>query len=308
MPDSLSILQEIAATGSGRLALIVERSGSAPRGVGAMLLLKADGNCNGTVGGGSLEQQIVEALQQIQRDGEAYTRLFQLVPERDGMSCGGRLTVLLTKLSYDAIPAFAAATASLEAGRGCILQVGLVDNGQACWSVETPLADTLQRYSIPLQPAPDLLICGAGHIGQALASMALTAGFKVKVLDDRAKMLVADCFSDPVESVLISSFKDCLKYQQITPASFVLIATYDHQYDQIVLEQALATDAGYIGMVGSRRKREELFGHLCIKGMTEADLSRVRCPVGVAIGAETPAEIAVSILAEMIAVQRGKNL
>lgn len=306
MSDSLLILQEIATTGSGWLALIVERSGSAPRGVGAMLLLKPDGSCSGTVGGGGLEQQVVEALQQIQADGAACTRSFQLVPEQDGMPCGGAVTLLLAKLSGNAAPVFAAATASLETGQGCSLQVGLADNGLACWSLETPLADKEQRYSIPLQPAPILFICGAGHIGQALAPMAITAGFKVKVLDDRAKLLAADRFPDPVETVLIPNFNGCLRCQQLTPASFVLIATYDHQHDQTVLEQALATEAGYIGMVGSRRKREELFGLLRANGTNEADLSRVRCPVGLNIGAETPAEIAVSILAEMIAVQRGK--
>lgn len=307
MPDMLQILKEVATTGSGSLALIVERSGSAPCGVGAMLLLKADGSCDGTVGGGSLEQQIVQALQQIQRDGAAYTRSFQLVPERDGMSCGGSLTVLLARLSHDVIPAFAAATASLETGLCCSLKVSLTENSQACWSIDPSSCDAAQCYCIDLQPAPDLLICGAGHIGQALAPMAITAGFKVTVLDDRADLLGAVRFYGSVKTVLIPSFNDCLSCQQITAASFVLIATYDHQHDQIVLEQAMTTDAGYIGMVGSRRKREELFGNLRRKCVDESDLSRVRCPVGLDIGAETPAEIAVSILAEMIAARRGQK-
>ena len=306
MSETLQILNEVAATGAGALALIVERLGSVPRGVGAMLLLRPDGSCSGTVGGGSLEQQVVAALGQQQQDGHGVIRSFQLLPEQDGMPCGGSLSLLLVRLCPAAIPVFTAAAACLEAGRGCNLQVGLTDNDQACWSVDLPSVDAVQRYSIPLQPAPGLLICGAGHIGQALAPMAVAAGLKVTVLDDRADLLAADRFPTAVKTFLVAGFQGCLQCQQITPATSVLIVTYGHQHDQTVLEQALATDAGYIGMVGSRRKREELFGMLRANGVSDADLSRVCCPVGLAIGAETPAEIAVSILAEMIAFRRHK--
>jgi xanthine dehydrogenase accessory factor len=307
MSEALQILNEIATTGSGWLALIVERTGSAPRGVGAMLLLRPDGSCSGTVGGGSLEQQVVNALRQILQDGHGVIRSFQLLPEQDGMPCGGSLTLLLIRLCPAAIPVFAAAATSLEAGRGCSLQVGLSDTGQASWSVDLPSVEALHCYSIPLQPVPGLLICGAGHIAQALVPMAITAGFKVSVLDDRAELLGSDRFQSPVETALVAGFKGCLNCQQITPATSLLIVTYGHQHDRIVLEQALATNAGYIGMVGSRRKREELFSQLRVVGASDADLDRVHCPVGLAIGAETPAEIAVSILAEMIAVRRGKQ-
>lgn len=307
MSEALQILNEVATTGSGTLALIVERNGSAPRGVGAMLLLRQDGSCSGTVGGGSLEQQVVDALAQIQQDGHGVIRSFQLLPEQDGMPCGGRLTLVLAKLSAPAIPVFAAAAASLEAGNGCTLQVCLDESGQACWSVDLPEPAAAQRFSIPLQPVPGLLICGAGHIGQALAPMALMAGFKVTVLDDRTELLGVDCFPAPVTTVAVAGFEHCLQCQQITPATSVLIMTYGHQHDRIVLEQALVTQAGYIGMVGSKRKRADLFGQLRADGFSDADLERVHCPVGLPIGAQTPAEIAVSILAEMIAVRRGKQ-
>lgn len=307
MSEALLILHEVAATGSGALALIVERRGSAPRGVGAMLLLRPDGSCCGTVGGGSLEQQVIDALAQMQQDGHGFIRPFQLLPEQDGMPCGGSLTLLLAKLSAPAIPVFAAAAASLEAGRGCTLLVGLTESGQACWSVDLPAPAAVQHYSIPLQPVPELLICGAGHIAQALAPMALTAGFKVSVLDDRAELLSAGRFIAPVKTVVVAGFDGCLQCQQITAATSVLIVTYGHHHDRVVLEQVLGTDAGYIGMVGSKRKRAELFAQRCAAGSSDEELERVHCPVGLAIGAETPAEIAVSILAEMIAVRRGKQ-
>lgn len=307
MSEVLQILNEVAATGAGALALIVERRGSAPRGVGAMLLLRPDGSCCGTVGGGSLEQQVVSELGQLQQDGHGFIRSFQLLPEQDGMPCGGSLTLLLVRLSSDVVPVFAAAVAGLEAGRGCNLLVGLTDNGQACWSIDLPPGDALHCYSIYLQPLPELLICGAGHIAQALAPMAISAGFKVSVLDDRAELLGSDRFAAPVKTVAVTGFDGCLKCQQITPATSVLIVTYGHRHDRVVLEQALASAAGYIGMVGSKRKREELFNQLRATGVSDANLERVHCPVGLVIGAETPAEIAVSILAELIAFRRSKG-
>ena len=307
MSEALLILQEVAAGTAGALALIVERSGSAPQGVGAMLLLRPDRSCCGTVGGGSLEQQVLEALQQVLVDGTAVLRSFRLLPEQDGMPCGGCLTLLLAKLSAPAIPVFSAAAAGLEAGNGCTLQVYLDESGQACWSVDLPEPAVVQRYSIPLQPVPELLICGAGHIGQALAPMALIAGFKVTVLDDRAELLGADRFPASVTTIAVAGFDGCLRCQQITTTTAVLIMTYGHQHDRTVLEQALATSAGYIGMVGSRRKRAELFEQLQAAGFSEAVLGRVHCPVGLAIGAQTPAEIAVSILAEIIAVRRSRQ-
>ncbi len=307
MSEALLILQELAAGGCGALALIVERSGSAPRGVGAMLLLRPDGSCLGTVGGGSLEQQVLESMQQLQQDDQACVRSFQLLPEQDGMPCGGSLTLLLARLSPAAVPVFSTAAAGLEAGRGCCLQVGLSDSGQVCWSADRPLHELVQHYSIPLQPAPGVLICGAGHIAQALAPMATIAGFKVSVLDDRAELLGSDRFAAPAKTIMVTGFNDCLSCQQITSATAVLICYLWHRYDRMVLEQALATQAGYIGMVGSKRKRAELFEQLQAAGFSDAALGRVHCPVGVPIGAETPAEIAVSILAEMIAVHRGKG-
>jgi len=302
-----AVLSGILSGMTAKLAVVVERHGSAPRGVGAMIAVLSDGSSYGTVGGGTLEHEVLKSLVARETDGSAVLRPFQLLPERDGMPCGGSLTLLLAGLSPDAVPVFAAAAASLEAGRGCSLQVGLTDAGQACWSVDLPLNDVLQRYSIPLLPAPGLLICGAGHIAQALAPMAVTAGFKVTVLDDRVELLGADRFPAAVKTVPVEGFKGCLQCQQITPATAVLIVTYGHQQDRAVLEQALASAAGYIGMVGSRRKREELFGQLCAAGISDADLERVHCPVGLPINAETPAEIAVSILAEMIAVRRSKQ-
>ena len=90
----------------------------------------------------------------------------------------------------------------------------------------------------------------------------------------------------------------------VSDTTFVLIATYDHRHDMVVLKQALDTNAGYIGMVGSSSKRDAIFARLKAEGISNAALSRVHCPVGLPIGAMTPAEIAISILAEMIAHRR----
>jgi xanthine dehydrogenase accessory factor len=311
MSDQLPVIAaaagELADGRSTKMAIIVERSGSVPRGVGAMLLLPQDGKVCGSIGGGVLEHEVVRLLA-LQQDGQGQLRHFTLTPEHDGMPCGGRITLLLTSLLPESVTVFREVLSLLEQGATVPLFVQLNGDGTAHWGLR-PFGTTAptQEFCIQLEPSPRLLICGAGHIAQSLAPMALATGFQVTVLDDRNEYFAEHPFPEPVEVRSVMQFADCLSDTGISANSYLLIATYGHQHDRAVLEQALRTDARYIGMVGSRRKREELFACLRAAGATDAALSRVRCPVGLPIGAETPAEIAVSILAEMIAVRRGKG-
>lgn len=310
MPDQIvrHIASQLQHGGRLSLALAVERSGSVPCPVGAMLLLDQKGASYGTIGGGRLEQSVQQAL--CQEPLTARLRRYRLQPDL-GMSCGGAVAVLLVPNLDDPTGRFAEAASLLEQGRSCTLSAALDGAGNVQWQLE-PVQPAFQptgqqTFCIVLKAAGQLLICGAGHIAQALAPLAVQAGFRVTVLDDRHDYLAAQTFPEKVSVRQIRHFDACLNHRQIDENSFVLIATYSHHHDQAVLEQALTGCAGYIGMVGSRRKRQALFGKLRATGAAEAKLSSVRCPAGLAIGAETPAEIAISILAEMIAVRRGQS-
>jgi xanthine dehydrogenase accessory factor len=141
---------------------------------------------------------------------------------------------------------------------------------------------------------------GAGHVSQPTAHIAALTGFRVVVMDDRAEFSNAKRFPDASEVHVIDDFQRAFEDCHIDNDSFIVIFTRNHMYDHVVLEQALKTDAGYIGMIASRRKRDSIYEALRTQGITEEDLTRVHSPIGLKIGGETPEEIAVSIVAELI--------
>lgn len=156
----------------------------------------------------------------------------------------------------------------------------------------------------PLIAAPPLLIFGAGHVGMALCAAASQAHFAVHVIDERASMITGDRFADA--TALHDLYDDA--DLPFAPNAFVLVATHDHALDQQLLEKALRRQHRWVGVIGSRRKAELTRQRLAHKGFDEALIRSVRCPIGLAIGAETPQEIAVSVLAELIAVRRGATI
>jgi xanthine dehydrogenase accessory factor len=151
-----------------------------------------------------------------------------------------------------------------------------------------------------------LYVFGAGHVSLQIVPLASKVGFKTVVIDDRPD------FADPAnfpeaEKVLQYSFDGVLEKLPVDESSFVIIVTRGHIHDKTVLEQCLRTKAEYIGMIGSRRKKAMIYEKLLEEGFTRHDLDRVYAPIGLDIGAETPEEIAVSIVAELIQVRAGKG-
>jgi xanthine dehydrogenase accessory factor len=155
----------------------------------------------------------------------------------------------------------------------------------------------------PLLTVPSLFIFGGGHIAVPLVRMAAIVGFKITVIDERPEYADAARFPDAAET-LVLEIPDAYSRLKIGQNSYIVIITHGHKGDEAALEGALKTPARYIGMIGSRTKNAAVFGHLLSKGFTQEDISRTHAPIGVAIKAQTPEEIAVSILAEMIAVRR----
>ena len=129
--------------------------------------------------------------------------------------------------------------------------------------------------------------------------------FRTVALDDRAEFANAERFAEAEEVIVLADFEKALDGLDIGPDSYVVILTRGHSHDQTVLEQALGTEAGYIGMIGSHKKRDTIYQSLLQKGFTQEDLKRVHSPIGLSIKAETPEEIAVSIIGEMVAHRAG---
>ena len=155
-----------------------------------------------------------------------------------------------------------------------------------------------------ITPKPTLLIAGAGHVSQSLAKLGANLGFRVVVADDRTDYATRERFptAGRVEALAPDEFAQSL---DITEHCHVVIATRGREHDEAVLGQVVRTPAVYIGLVGSRRKVAAIFEHLLGEGVSKESLARVHAPIGLDIGAATPDEIALSIMAEILMVRRG---
>lgn len=151
------------------------------------------------------------------------------------------------------------------------------------------------------------LIFGAGHVGRNLVPVLSSVEFRTVVLDDRQEFASRERFGSVDEIVHLDSFEEAFKGVTIDERSYIIIVTRGHLHDRTVLRQALRTKAAYIGVIGSRTKRDLTFQALLDEGFAKADLERIHSPIGLPIKAETPAEIAVSIAAELIRIRAELN-
>ena len=155
----------------------------------------------------------------------------------------------------------------------------------------------------PLAPSPRLYIIGAGHVGFHLARVARDAGFQLHVVDDREKFANPERF--PGADVVVEPIPDWLGRAELPASAYVVVLTRGHQHDLDAVRALAPREFKYLGLIGSRAKIARIFDALRTEGMSSECLERLHAPIGLEIGAVTPAEIAISILAELIAVRRG---
>jgi len=161
----------------------------------------------------------------------------------------------------------------------------------------------LEVFIEPILPPPTLYIFGGGHISLPLAKIGKLLGFKIAVIDDRAEFANPQRFPE-AELTLAGDLKKVFPELKINKSSYIVIITRGHQYDELALEWAVGTQAKYIGMIGSRTKNKAILSHLLAKGIPQELLDKVNAPIGLEIGAQTPEEIAISIMAEIVKVRR----
>ncbi len=322
------------------LATVLSKSGSAPCLAGAKMVVRSDGTSIGTVGGGVLEAAAQKKAAQVFKTGATQILSFDLSGEDAAsmeMICGGNVTLLVDHIA--ATPAnvevFRELGRVMQSGEKCYLVASLGQVGEEmgqtirCLVREDgsvtgefpfphPWLNTLmerayrstypvvqvmenERFVIERCFVPSTVyIFGAGHVSQHVAALAEMVGFKTVILDDRAEYANSEKFPKADEIKILDSFSGCFSGLELDGDSYVVIVTRGHRHDKTVLEQALGTKAGYIGMMGSRRKRDELYKALFNEGFTSTEVDRVHCPIGVDIKASTTAEIAVSIVAQLI--------
>jgi len=164
----------------------------------------------------------------------------------------------------------------------------------------------MEVYIDPIAPAPPLYIVGAGHVGWHLARMAAEAGFRIHVIDDREKFANAERFP-AAENIEVDDIGAWLHRAELPPGAYAVVVTRGHTHDFDALRALAARELRYVGLIGSRAKVARIFAALEAEGMPVECLRRVHAPIGLDIGAITPAEIAVAILAELIAIRHGKD-
>ncbi len=194
----------------------------------------------------------------------------------------------------------AAAKDALHDGKPRYLEMDLSNEGHG-----DPItcSGEMEIFVEPIALAPTLLRVGAGHVGAAVAQLAKFNGFRVVVLDDRAEFVTPASFPYADERIAGDIVKEIEKLE-ITPQTYVVFVTRAHALDAALLGAVVEKNAAYIGMLGSARRALTVKKLLAQKGVSDAALARVHAPIGVEIGAETPQEIAVSIMAEIISVKR----
>lgn len=322
------------------IATVVRIAGSAPRPLGATLIARAGERLAGSVSNGCVESAVYEEALAVLADGRARVATYGISDELAftvGLSCGGEIDVLVEPVG----PLHRLALESIRSGRAAVLArivapgartgtVAIVREGRADdWPAElaacasnarAALVDATTRalrvrlgdggeatlFLEALAAPPVMTIVGATHVAQALVPLAKTVGYRVIVIDPRGALANRERFPSADEILQVWPDEALAKFR-LGPASSVVVLAHDAKLDHPALVAALRSDAGYIGAIGSRTTNEKRFGWLREQGFGDRDVARVHAPIGLDLGAGTVEEIAVAILAEVIAVRRRRS-
>ncbi len=287
------------------LALISKAKGSSPQKSGAKALFYPDGRIAGTLGGGCLEAEVQRrALQALHN---AATTTFELILDHDfgwddGLICGGKIEGVIVPNAQQAGEDFWTQLAEPKAR----LTWGIQKEGGITWA-ETQAQDGAWLYREQVSPPCVLWVAGAGHIAQATAPLAARLDFAVTVFDDRPALASHNYFPAAI-SLKTGVWEDLVQLPLPDVPGFGLIVTRGHRHDALVLQSWIRKPFRFLGMIGSRRKARTIFSHFIEEKLaTEEEVRRIVCPVGLDIGSQTPMEIAVSILAQLIQVRAEVN-
>ena len=239
---------------TGALCTVVRASGSTPRRAGAKMLVYADGSTLGSVGGGELENRVIQAVKTAIKDGIPVYLEYDMTDtvKGDPGICGGHVEVFVD----------------------------------------------------PIQPKAVLLVIGAGHVGKAVAKLAHWLGFRVVINDDRPDFCTPENIPD-ADEFIPGSISNLPERYELNQNSYLVLTTRGAEIDIEGLPVLLQSQAAYIGVIGSRKRWTAARNGLIQKGIPQEKIDRVRSPMGLEINAETPEEIALSIMSEIIMLRRG---
>ena len=287
------------------LCTIIADSGSTPRGRGAQMLVGDAGLLSGTIGGGAVEGGAIALGRTLLRERRSAVHEYKLRHndgEDIGMVCGGDVTVHLQFIAAGD-PVWKELAGSVLQ-RIALRQPGalvLALDGGAPALRDVPETDSA-HIALPLPIGERAILFGAGHCSLALCPLLTTVGFRVTVVDDRPELVTKERFPT-ADAVICCDLNRVTETVPIGEEDYVVVMTNGHSHDFAVQEQVLRGKYAYIGVIGSRAKTASVNARLREAGISEAAIASVHTPIGTAIKAVTPEEIAVSIAGEMICVR-----
>ena len=315
------IIKEAAGLQGGNeralLALVLGASGSTPRKAGAAMLITEDGKTYGTIGGGVVEYAAVSKAKEVFMENEPRILDFDLGADSQDAICGGKTQVCLYPLKEDDLPALRHAADALDTGTPATVALFKDSGSIRLYCVTGEDADSsmsdiylacegvshddrlLFRHKLARQSR--LWLLGAGHVAQATAKAAAVADFDITVADDRAEYANEELFPG-CRCIVCGEFGE-IPSDDVSPDDYIVIVTRGHKKDYEALAWAIKTNACYIGMIGSKRKRDMIYEKLEGEGIERSRLEWVHSPIGLPIGDRTPGDIAISITAELIKVR-----
>ncbi len=299
------ISEELSHSHDLVLVTITSKSGSSPRGAGAQMLVGQSGRICGTIGGGAAEHRAEETARMLlqKRSSAEYRFPLHEQSEHDlGMVCGGEISVFFQYIDSSAgewTQLVSRVLSMLSAHQPGCLVLHLDGSIPVLLDGEMNCTRTKEAFYMPLPVLDRAVIFGGGHCTQALVPVLSRVGFRITVMDNRPELSRPELFSE-AEHVVCGDYFRIGDFLDLTPSDYVVVMTNGHSHDFDVLRQVLQTPPAYVGVIGSRRKTAFVNQKLLECGIEREVISRVHAPIGTAIKAVTPEEIAVSIAGEMI--------
>lgn len=319
------------------LVTVVASSGSTPRGAGARMVITEKGHLCGTIGGGAVEFRSEQTAAKLLKEQSSCVEHFRLHPNDVadlGMICGGAVDVYfrfirggdeeIIKLCGRILELYdkhERAWLICEIGEGSEGGMAVYGGKSGLFGVDVPENVYMLRRSKPCQAEENgktyyceelikpgrVFVFGGGHVAQALVPELARVGFPCVVLEDRPDFARPELFGGVAETRIVDMHDLSAVAGEITGDDYVCVMTRGHKDDYEVQRQLLKAGARYFGVIGSSKKTASVFARLKNDGYTDADLERITAPIGLPIGGETPAEIAVSVTAQLIMVRAGKG-
>jgi xanthine dehydrogenase accessory factor len=318
----------IERDGKVAIATVVDTWGSAPVPVGGQMAIAVDGQFEGSVSGGCIEGEVLTEAEEALGDGKVRTLEFGVADETAwsvGLPCGGRVKVFVERLEKEkgGLALLDKAVDARQGRKGLVLKTRLADGARQVFersdrNLPEDIAARFWTGKSDLREGPDgdvfvqaivpparIIAIGATHITQLLSQYAKVAGYEIIVIDPRTAFATQDRF--PGVTVVPEWPQDAIPRLGLDPYTALAVLAHVSHIDDEALKVALRSDCLYIGALGSSRNHAKRKERLKAAGFTDAEMTRIKSPIGLSINAQSPAEIALSVMAEVVQAVRGKK-